>query len=174
MYCDAVAPPKSVARRNRSRVLRPMRRLVLLLSLFAAPAHAGPDRLSFLLGSRHIDAASAFQEVNPGVFLTWEDAAMNGSLDLTAGVFLNSYDRGAAALTLAFPVWEREDWQVDVFAGLAWYPEDGRRFRVSAGDIVPLAGLQARWRNLFVQAIPQDGVEADLVLSFGVTFALGE
>lgn len=147
--------------------------MILALAIFALPAQAGPDRLSFLLGSHHVDAASEFEEVNPGVFLTWEDAAMNGTLDLTAGVFRNSYDRGAAAVTLAFPVWETGAWQVDLFAGLAWYPEDGRRFRVSAGDVVPLGGLQVRWRNLFVQAIPQDGVEADLVLSFGVSFPLG-
>ena len=145
----------------------------LCLALAPLAAQAGPDRVSFLLGSRHIDAASEFNEVNPGVFLTWEDAVWEGRLDASVGAFHNSYERVSLAATLAWPVWEPAPWaEVALFGGVAYYPEDGRRFAVHAGDLVPLGGVQWRAGNVFGQVIPLDGVEADAILTVGVTFAL--
>lgn len=150
-------------------------RLIPLLFLFATPAMAdlAPDRLSFLLGSYHVDPASDFEEVNPGVFLTWEGVALDGRVDLNAGVFRNSYGRAAVAATGTFTLAERDNFALGVFAGAAYYPEDGRRFAVSLGDVVPLAGVQAIWGPAFVQFIPQDGNEADAVFAFGLTLPLG-
>lgn len=151
----------------------PRAALALLLSLLPLAAHAGPDRVSVLLASRHVDAASAFNEVNPGVFLTWEEVAWGGRLDATLGVFHNSYERTSVAATLAWPVWEPAPWaEVALFGGIAHYPDDGRRFAVHAGDFVPLGGLQWRAGHVFGQVIPLDGVEADAILTVGVTFAL--
>lgn len=141
--------------------------LILLLLLGAGPAVAGPDRASLLIGSRHIDPRGQFEEVNPGLFLTWE-----GRLDLTLGVYRNSYGRTSTAAMLGLPLWRRGEAEVEAFAGLAHYPVNGREFLIHVGDVVPLGGLQLRWRNLFGQVIPLDGGVADAVVTFGVTFGL--
>jgi hypothetical protein len=145
-----------------------LRWLFLLALLLAAPASAGPDRVSLMFGSHHIAANQPFEEINPGVFLTWEGRR----LDWTVGAFHNSYGRTSVAGTVALPLWKTGELRLDAFAGIAHYPVDGRNFRFHAGDLVPLGGLQLRWRNLFVQAIPLDGGVAAGVLSFGVTFGL--
>jgi len=141
--------------------------LVLVLVAAASPLAANPDRLSLLLGSKHINAVGNFQEFNPGVFLTWER-----KLDYSLGVYLNSYDRISVAGTLAWPVYKTGDFQFDLFAALALYPEDGRRFELSLGDVIALGGVQVRYRNAFLQVIPSDGGEVDVILSFGLTFPL--
>jgi hypothetical protein len=41
-----------------------------------------------------------------------------------------------------------------------------------ADDVIPLAGLQGRYKNLFVQVIPSDGVTADVIVTAGVTYAV--
>ena len=162
--------------------------LVLVLSLLpgAAPAQtaprpdparpdsgaAGPDRLSLLAVARHVDPKSDFERVVPGVFLTWEGIA-GGPLDLSAGLYRNSYARRSVALALAWPVWRRDEAQVDLFLGAALYPEDGRRFAVHLGDVVPIGGVQLRWRSLFAQVIPSDGVETDAIVTLGVSIPLG-
>lgn len=139
----------------------------LALVLFATSATADPDRVSVLVGSHHIGAAGQFEEFNPGVFLTWE----GDRIDWTVGAYHNSYGRDSVAVTAALPVWSWDGGEAALFAGLAHYPVDGRRFAVHLGnDIVPLAGLQVRHGNLFAQVIPMDGKPVAAVVSFGVTF----
>jgi hypothetical protein len=143
--------------------------LASLLLLSGNPADAGPDRLSVLLGSHHLSPAEEFEEFNPGLFLTWEGPVF----DTTAGLFRNSYGRGAVALTAAYPFYESGRFQFSGFLGAAYYPENGRNFRYHLGDVVPLGGLQARFGPVFVQAIPGDGEEADGLFAFGFTVPLG-
>jgi hypothetical protein len=145
-----------------------MLRVLVLIGVLAGPAFAGPDRASLLLGSRHINPAEDFDQVNPGLFLTWEGRRV----DLTLGVYHNSYGRVSTAATLGFTLWQHGEAEAGVFAGLAHYPGNGRAFLVHAGDVVPVGGLQLRWRNLFGQVIPLDGGVADAVVTFGVTFRL--
>ena len=90
-----------------------------------APAAAGPDRVSLLLGSDHT-GGSGFDGRNPGVFLTWEDRGPG--LDLSLGVYRNGYGRGSLAATISLPVARWRDGAVSVFAGAALYPENGRHF----------------------------------------------
>lgn len=142
--------------------------ILMLAAPLAHPAAAGPDRLSFLMGSKHIDAQSDFEEINPGLVLTWEPR-----LTYSVAAYRNSYGRGSVAFSLGYPVFTRKDMQIEVFGALAYYPIDGRRFAVHWGDVIPLGGLQARYKNVFMQAIPSDGIEADAIFSFGLTFALG-
>jgi hypothetical protein len=156
----------------------PRRHAAVAAALFAlalgpgAPAQAGPDRLSVLLGSHHVNAARDFKEVNPGLFLTWEGAAWAGRLDLGAGVFRNSYGDGSAVGSVALPMLAGDAWSVDAFAALAWYPGNGEQFDHAAGDIVPLAGVQARYGNVFMQTLPGGGQGADALVTFGLSFAL--
>lgn len=138
----------------------------------ADPVQAGPDRASVLLGSHHVNASRNFEEANPGLFLTWSGAMWQNRLDLGFGAFRNSYGDGSLAVTTAWPIARHESWGIDLFGALAWYPGNGGQFSHALGDMVPLAGVQARYRNLFMQAIPSGGNTADAVISFGLTFGL--
>lgn len=108
--------------------------------------------------------------MNPGVFLTWRGQ----TFDTSVGVFRNSYGRAAIAATAAYPFYEVDWVRLSAFAGAAYYREDGRRFRVHAGDFIPLAGLQAEVGPTFFQIIPGDGEEADFLFTFGLTIPLGD
>lgn len=138
---------------------------VLSLSTMAT---AAPDRFSLLLGSKHI-GASGFEEVNPGVFLTWER-----QFDFSFGLYRNSYGRPAVAGVVAYPLYQRGTFQLAVFGGTALYPVEGRRFRAHLGDFVPVAGVQVRLGKAFVQVIPSDGRPVQAIVSFGLSFSLGK
>ncbi len=140
----------------------------------ASAAHAGPDRLSFLLGSEHVNAGRSFEEINPGIFLTWSESVWQNRLDLTVGAFRNSYGDGSLVASLAYPIVRKEHWGIDVFGAIAWYPDNGEQFTHSFEDLVPIGGLQVRYRNVFVQAIPAGGQAVDATLAFGLTFAIGD
>lgn len=144
----------------------------VMAALTAVSAMAGPDRVSILLASHHVNATQGFEEINPGLFLTWTGVAWKERLDLGLGAYRNSYGHGSLAATAAVPLVRKESWGLELFGALAWYPGDGDKFRHAMGDVVPLAGLQARYRTLFVQAIPSSGTSTDGVLSFGLTFPL--
>lgn len=151
--------------------MKPHHLAALMIACFAPGAvQAGPDRVSLLLGSHHVDAKYDFNERNPGVFLTWE----RSRVDWTVGVYDNSFGKPSVAVTAALPVTQWERGEVSLFAGLALYPGDGRYFAVHAGDVVPIGGLQVRHGNVFMQVIPSDGVITDAIVSFGLTFQIGQ
>jgi hypothetical protein len=81
----------------------------------------------------------AFQEFNPGLFLTWERG-----VNYSIGAYYNSYERCSVL-------------------GSVGYDVEVTR------DLVSFLGLQARYRNVFLQFIPADG---DSLLTFGLTFGL--
>lgn len=149
-------------------MIRHILRVALLAIFLAFPAQAEPDRVSVLLGSAHV-GATGFDGRNPGVFLTWED---RGPFDLSGGLYRNSYGKVSVAGTLALPVARWAAGDLSVFAGLAHYPGDGRRFAVHWGDIVPIGGLQLRQGNIFLHVIPGDGEAVDAVIAAGLTFPL--
>lgn len=136
-----------------------------LFLLLACPANAGPDRISFMLGSSHVGAMMSYEEINPGVFATWEDRALG--LDYSLGIYRNSFGRASVAATAALPLVKKPRFQADVFAGVALYPGNGKDFAYHAGDVVPIAGLQARLGNGYIQIMPGDGMT---VVAFGLTF----
>lgn len=145
------------------------------VSAFALPAAADwqPDRLSLLLGSHHAGATIDFENFNPGIFLSWDGSeVLGGQVNYTAGVFHNSYGRASISGTLGLDWPVTDDLDIGLFGGLAYYPEDGRTFAISYGDVVLIGGLQARFGNVFAQIIPSDGEFADAILTFGVTFQL--
>lgn len=142
--------------------------LCLLFTFSAAPALAGPDRIALHFGSFHAGANEDFQEFNPGVFVSWERETI-----LSIGVYQNSFDDVSIAATSAVPLTMGDGYRFDFFAGLAWYPDRGREFSVSVGDVVPLAGLRLTYGNAFVQLIPSNGKRVDAIISFGLTFPLG-
>lgn len=152
--------------------LRTLATPFVLSALMAGHAYAGPDRISILVGSEHVNATRDFEEVNPGVFLHWTESLFRNRVDLSFGAFRNSYGDGSLAVATAYPIIRKEIWSFDVFTALAWYPGNGDEFSHAIGDIVPIAGLQARYRNVFMQAIPSGGQSVDATLTFGLTFPL--
>ena len=130
-------------------------------------AAAGPDRISFLLGSNHVNATRDFQEINPGVFLTWER-----QLNYSVGVYYNSYENISPIASVGYD-WEiLPDFDLGLFGAIAVYPGDGDEFKYAIGDVVPLVGAQARYKNVFVQFIPADGDSLDALFTLGLTFEL--
>lgn len=145
-----------------------LRPLLVWLALAVAAA-AGPDRLSVLLGSHHV-GGSGFDGRNPGLFLTWEERGPG--FDLTLGAYRNSYGRGSVVATAALPVLRWREGALSLFAGAAWYPGNGRNFRVQVGDLVPIGGVQIRHRNVFVQILPSDGRHTRAVIAGGITYQI--
>ena len=142
--------------------------IIFNLIMSVTQVFAQPDRISIMFGSQHVNAKMRFNQENPGIFATWE----HHPLDLTIGVYKNSFSRASLALTVALPLHRTRDFSLDLFFGAAYYPVDGRYFAYHIGDIVPVGGLQVRYQNLFAQVIPSDGTQTDAILSFGVTFSL--
>lgn len=142
-----------------------MTRTILILALVAAPATA-QDSLTVLLGSHHVAAQIEFEEVNPGLILTWD----RDPLDWSAGVYRNSYGRTTVAGFASLPLVENDALSVSAVAGVALYPEDGRTFAVHAGDWVPLVGLHLQSGPISVLIMPSDGKATDAVIAFGATF----
>tara|TARA_R110000851_G_scaffold59347_9_gene137413 strand:- start:18313 stop:18789 length:477 start_codon:yes stop_codon:yes gene_type:complete len=132
-------------------------------------ATAGPDRVSLLLGSKHVGAErGAFNETNPGLFFTWEGEA----LDKTVGIYKNSYDGVSLSATVALPIVKWKDGEAALFAGAALYPDVGRTFKYHVGDVIPIGGLQIRHKYAFVQIIPMDGDHVDFLIDGGITFKM--
>ena len=138
--------------------------------LWAGAAGAGPDwapdRFSVLLGSKHI-GSSGFNEINPGLFATWEFEKWG----FTTGAYLNSYDRGSVAATADLPLFRWKGGAASAFGGLAWYPHDGHRFDTRiGGDIVGIGGLNLRQGPVFVQLLPMVTGGAKGLVTFGLTW----
>lgn len=147
-----------------------MWRVLILVMIATGPAFAGPDRIAVHLGSYHAGATSEFEEVNPGIFLSWDRAH---DVTLSVGAFRNSYGRGSVAVTAAKTVFKQKHTSAAVFAGLAHYPGNGNDISHAIGDFVPLAGVQFHYRHVFLNVMPGDGDTVDAIFSFGVTVPLG-
>lgn len=141
-----------------------MKRFIVaaLASVFASQVQADLDRVSILLGSAHVGSSYDFNERNPGVFLTFDR--------ISVGLYKNSYSRISTAVTYEIPLHESGEFEFSVFGGFAHYPKNGRTFRIHLGDVVPIGGLQARYKNAFLQVMPSDGIFADAVFAAGLTF----
>lgn len=142
-----------------------MTRLALILAVLAAPAAADPDRVTLLLGSHHVAARVPFEEVNPGLILTWD----RDPLDWSVGAWRNSYGRLSVAGLAELPLVEGEV-SIGLVGGLALYPQDGRHFAAHLGDWVPLAGLHLRADRLSILIMPSDGKATAAVIAVGLTF----
>lgn len=142
---------------------------LILTMLTALPAVAGPDRVALHIGSAHFGTDRGFEEVNPGLFLTWERR-----VNLSLGAYRNSYGRLSVAATVGVDVWEQGRARLEAFGGLAHYPRDGRTITGRSHDVVPIIGLRAHYDPVFVSIIPGDGDRMDGLLSFGLSFALDQ
>ena len=130
-------------------------------------AAAGPDRLSILLGSEHLGSNGQFNGQNPGLFLSWDG---DNETSLTIGAYKNSYSRTSWSITGHWRPLDLGQAQAGIFAGVAHYPGDGRRFAAHlGGDWVPIGGLEILAGNLFFQFIPGDGKHVAGILATGIT-----
>lgn len=139
---------------------------IVALALFTAPAYAGPDRVSVTLGSQHIGSTYDFDNRNLGLFLSWGNTSV--------GAYHNSFGKTSVAVTQALPLIRKDDAEIGLFVGLSLYPGDGDKFVVHVGDVVLIGGVQARYKNAFIQVMPGDGANLDAVVTAGLTFKLGK
>ncbi|MDU8926708.1 hypothetical protein RXV86_04845 [Alisedimentitalea sp. MJ-SS2] len=131
------------------------------------PVMSEPDRFSVLLGSHHING-TGFNEINPGLFATWERERWAYSI----GGYLNSYEKGSLAATAHLPLFHWDRGAISAFGGLAWYPGDGRRFSTRlGGDVVGIGGVELRQGNVFMQFVPMSTNSVDGLVTFGLTWA---
>jgi hypothetical protein len=144
-----------------------MIRPAIIAVLLASPA-AAQDRISITLGSHHTDTSYQWEEVNPGLFLTWERG-----LDYSVGAFRNSFGGPSVAAVAALPVARWQDGQAAIFGGLAYYPGHGEEFLARVGDVVPMGGIQVRHGNVFMQAMPGKFEPLEMIFAVGLTFNLG-
>ena len=147
-----------------------MKYILAIIAAFHAGEVQAQDRVSFLFGSRHVDMSTDFNETNPGVFLTWEDAV--GPLDVSEGVYLNSYENTTVIFTASYDVIEWENGAIGVFGGVAHYPVNGPKKLPCCGGWVPMGGFQMRQGNVFTQYIPMPGVGRYTrgIFTVGLTF----
>jgi hypothetical protein len=164
-------------------------RLCAALLLALVPATQGnagngaaPDRVYLSFGAKHVGidptlfGRTAWQEIYPGVILTWEDRAFG--LDYGVGAFLNSFER-VAAYASAAKFWDLgPDLSVGLVVGLADYGPDARFISTEIGGsgVVVTGGPQVNWRNLFlqVQPVPQSTSEMGAIFITGLTVPLGD
>ena len=154
-----------------------MIRETALIALLASPAVADVDRVSFMLGSHHEGGVHSFEEVNPGIFLTWEDV-QGTNFDVTTGVYSNSFGDTSVSLTASYDVIEWDNGAIAAFAGAAYYPaadviEGGWKYSYQE-RVMPLVGIQARHGNLYAQIMPLDKDFKGSVVATGFTFEVSK
>ena len=140
------------------------------LLIGATPDRADAARINILLGSHHAGSSFDYEEVNPGLFYTWE----RPKVDLSLGAYRNSYGNLSVAALAGRSLWDWETGALSAFAGVAHYPENGDRISSHiGGNIVVVGGLQVRQGNVFVQALPYRDGDAKGLFTFGLTFDVG-
>lgn len=157
-------------------------RLLTLVCLLCSTslAQAGPDRILFQLGSKHfnMDESSSlggFEEINPGITLTWENRLYD--LNYSVGAFRNSYGKLAPVVGVS-KFWNvAPDVDLGLFGGLSYYGDEADFISVNLADsgVIPLAGVQANYKNLYLQLIPTDDQAPGFgfLAVTGITFGLG-
>lgn len=133
-----------------------------------------PDRMTVSLGSKHFASKYELNEVNPGVFLSW-NVSKDKRWKVTGGVYKNSYGKPSAAAFGSYSIYRnrKHDVEVSVFGGVAYYPEDGR-YQIPGWkhDIIPMGGLEVRYKNIAVQAYPVFSDNVKGMVSIGITIPL--
>lgn len=140
--------------------------IVFLVAVTLATV-ASADRISFSFASHHAGPCDCFNEINPGVFYTFED---RGMFDYTVGTAKNSYGGPGFYATAEYDFWEFENGEMSVFGGLVYYPGFGKFIPEILPDVAPIGGLQLRVGNVWAQAIPVGTADVDYVLTGGITF----
>ena len=143
---------------------------IALVVLATCKATAGPDRVSILTNSDHIGFRyQGFNEQNPGVFLTWDDA-IAPNVDFSVGAYQNSYARLSVMATASWLPIEVGPVKAGIFAGVAHYPINGRNQPLHVGDWIPMAGVQVIAGNFFIQAMPASTDLKRSIIAAGITF----
>lgn len=144
-----------------------------------------PDRAYLTFGSQHLNVDPAdfglvrWNEVNPGLILTWEDRGPWG-LNYSLGAFQNSFaDLSLYAATSRTWAIGTAGWRLGWVLGLANYGDNARFVRSQIGQSgwIVTGGAQIEFRNFFVQIQPagtQRGGGQGAILVTGISFALGK
>lgn len=146
-------------------------------SLAAQAEGLMPDRVYVPLKSFHVgvDASDHDQdkwnEFNPGLIGSWENRGLG--LTYNFGAFVNSHSDLSTHISVSKVFDITTDLSIAGFAAFADYHEHSDGFDYRIGDFIFIPGVQANYKNFFVQAFPlptDDGYGA--VLAAGLTFRL--
>lgn len=140
-----------------------------------------PDRLYVVLGSHHfgIDPAgfgrTAWNEINPGVVLSWEKRFLG--LNYQLGAFVNSFAQTGGYVSVA-KSWDlKSGSSIAAVMSLADYGANSQYFPVELGNSnwVLIPGIQYNRNKVFAQwwPSPQAGKPWAGVLSVGLRFPVG-
>jgi hypothetical protein len=150
---------------------------LLVLSTSAQSDGISPDRFYLSLVSYHagiepkIFGREQWNEVNPGVVLTWEDRILK--LDYSAGLFKNSFDDFSTYFSVSTFFYTREYLSIGGYLALADYGENVIYFPATIGSFAAIPGLQINYLNTFVQLQPapqENNLGGVLVFGFTSSF----
>jgi hypothetical protein len=147
---------------------------LVLVVLATYKAYAGPDRVSILTNSDHIGFKyQGFNETNPGVFLTW-DNAIAPNVDLSVGAYLNSYAKPSVMVAATWLPIEVGQCEAGIFGGLVHYPGNGRYepTSIAGSDVIGMGGVQVICGPVFVQAIPAATDFSRAIVAVGITMEI--
>ena len=148
---------------------------IALVVMATCKATAGPDRVSILTNSDHIGFRyQGFNEQNPGVFLTWDDA-IAPNVDLSIGGYLNSFAKPSVMVAATWLPIEVGQCEAGIFGGLVHYPGNGRYEPTRiVGDVIGMGGVQVICGPVFVQAIPASTDFSRAIVAVGITMEIGQ
>jgi hypothetical protein len=147
-----------------------------LVVLATCKANAGPDRVSILTNSNHIGFRyQGFNETNPGLFLTW-DNAIAPNVDLSVGGYLNSYAKPSMMIAATWLPIEVGQCEAGVFAGVVHYPGNGRYepTSIAGSDVIGMGGGQVICGPVFMQVIPAATDLSRAIVAVGITMEIGQ
>ena len=146
--------------------------LLLASEISAQSLRTAPDRVHILLGTYHAVPARtsfAYEETNPGLILTW-DQAWRG-LDVSAGLFENSFSDTSPLLAIG-KTWTLEhEIQGRALVALARYEEEDPIFQPLRNGWVLIPSLQISYRQVFAQVTPlPEPDNTGLIFAYGLEF----
>lgn len=162
-----------------------MKNALLALLILSSPtaAMAGspltdliPDRVYLPLASHHTMPPETFgherwQEINPGLILSWENRGPGSVFDIGLGVVRNSLGIVSPTVSLGVIGSISESFDLGVTGSLVYYGGSAKLQEGHIGNGVFLVpALQARYKSGFAQLIPSRDGAVGLV---GLTFAIG-
>lgn len=167
--------------------MKPWSVLLLALALSTAAALApawaeprphlpAPDRVYMPLASRHAMPPEAFghdrwEEVNPGLVLSWENRGPGRAVDLGVGVIRNSLGIVSPTISIGVSGALTDKFDVGVTGSLVYYGAEGDLASGHVGGgVMFVPALQARFGAGFVQLIPTPEGAVGLA---GLTFPIG-
>lgn len=131
----------------------------ILIIILVLASEARADYWTVSTSSYHMGTDAPLNEVNPGLFYTWE-----GELDTTAGLFKNSYGDWSPIIMVSDEIAEWDRGALSWGVGVTYYPDgvvynDAHTWKwENKAGFKPVLNLTLQQGNYFYQAMAgEDG-----------------